>query len=174
VTTIERSGRRPPPEPVVRRIILDEAERATRQACAVVEGEWKRNVPARTGHYRRSITSEVRRTGNVVRGRVGTNVFYAPFLEYGTGIYGPRRRKIVPKKAKALRFPQPGNPGFTLAGRVRSGRAGAGARFVFAASVRGIRPGHYAQRSFRAAEPKAMLVFRAAGRRAGERIRAVA
>jgi hypothetical protein len=173
VTTIETSGRRPPPEPVVRRIVLDEAERATRQACATVDREWKLSAPARTGHYRRSITTEVRRTGNVIRGRVGTNVFYAPFLEYGTGIYGPRRRPIRPKRAKALRFPQPGNPGFTLAGRVRSGRAGAGARFVYAAWVRGIRPGHYAERAFRAAEPKALAIFRAAGIRAGERIRAL-
>ena len=30
---------------------------------------------------------------------------YAPYVHFGTGIYGPKKRKIVPKKAKALKIP---------------------------------------------------------------------
>ncbi len=30
---------------------------------------------------------------------------YAPYVHFGTGIYGPKKRKIVPKNAKALKIP---------------------------------------------------------------------
>lgn len=45
-----------------------------------VEGKAKRLAPVRTGTLRRSITSRVETT----RGYVGSNVEYAPFVEYGT------------------------------------------------------------------------------------------
>jgi Bacteriophage HK97-gp10, putative tail-component len=170
VVRVESSGRRPPPEGEVRLVILGEAEAATKRACHAVEREWKAIAPARTGHYRRSITSDVRRAGNTIYGQVGTTVFYAPYLEYGTGIYGPRKKLIRPKRKKALRFPEPGNPAFTLAGRQRSGAAGAGARWVYARWVRGIKPMHLAQKAFEAAGPLGMGIYRAAGYRAGERI----
>ena len=107
-----------------------------------------------------------------IKGVVGTNVFYAPYLEYGTGLYGPRHHWIEPRNAKALRFPGAVGAGtpFTLAGRKRKGKAGAGARYVFARRVRGIRPRRYARDAAFIAAPKVGKVFEAAGRRAALRI----
>ena len=164
----------------VREIVMDEAHKALRLALLLTEAEWKgRLVPGvrgyQTGHYSRSITNDggveypTGRANRIV-GEVGTNVYYARFLEEGTGLYGPRNQWIVPKTAKALRFPQPGNKGFTLAGRKRSGKAGAMARYIYAKRVRGIRPRRYARDAAMIAEPKTVKIFEAAGKRAAERL----
>jgi phage gpG-like protein len=65
---------------------------------------------------------------------VGTNVFYARWLQEGTGIYGPTGQRIFPKSAKALAF----------GGRVYSSVAGSPARpFLYiderqAQTIRGV------------------------------------
>jgi hypothetical protein len=174
VSRIEFEGDAPDPDHV-QRVIMDEAEQGMRQACLALEGQWRAlATPARrTGTYMRSITTEVTRVSATrIHGTVGTNLFYAPYLEYGTGLYGPNRQLIYPKRASVLRFPQPGNPGFTLAGRRRSGRAGAAAAYVYARYVRGIRPRRYAERAADLARATAMAAFRAAGARAAARLRA--
>lgn len=57
------------------------------QACLLVENDAKRKCPVgkgvESGILRNSITHEIE--GNV--GYVGTNIQYAPYVEYGTGIY---------------------------------------------------------------------------------------
>lgn len=53
------------------------------QACAVVERAAKQKAPKDTGALRRSITSEV--TG--LRGVIFTPLEYAPYVEYGTGLF---------------------------------------------------------------------------------------
>lgn len=120
-----------------------------------VEAVTRARAPYRTGHLRRSIISRVYWLGNTLIGVIGTTVFYAPYLEMGTGLYGPRNRPIVPVKARALRFPAGGTasvfsggrrmggtagPGFRLSGQQRAGTAGSGANWVFARSVKGIKP----------------------------------
>jgi hypothetical protein len=156
----------------VEQIVLQEGHVAMQRAMMRVEAEWKRrSVRARrTGTYGRSITWIARRQGKTVFGRVGVNVAYGRYLEYGTGVYGPRHRMIVPLRASVLRFPEPRNPGFTLAGRQRSGRAGMGARWVYTRRVRGIRPRRYARDAAMVAQPYVIREFEAAGRRAAERI----
>jgi phage gpG-like protein len=52
---------------------------------------------------------------------VGSTAFHAQFAQSGTGIYGPRKSRIYPKRAKALRF------------------KGAGGKFIFAKSSEGSR-----------------------------------
>lgn len=52
------------------------------KACLLVENDAKRKCPVDTGQLRQSITHEIE--GNT--GVVGTNVEYAPYVEYGTGI----------------------------------------------------------------------------------------
>ena len=49
-------------------------------ACIAVENEAKKNCPVDDGQLRQSITHEIE--GN--EAWVGTNVFYAPYVEYGT------------------------------------------------------------------------------------------
>lgn len=70
--------------------------------CLKIEREAKRSVPVDTGVLRASINSRVEGWGMVVTGRVGTNRHYGPYVEYGTGLFGPKKRKITPTSAQAL------------------------------------------------------------------------
>ena len=56
------------------------------KACLIVENDAKSKVPYDTGNLRNSITHEV--IGN--EGFVGTNVEYAPYVEFGTGLFSSR------------------------------------------------------------------------------------
>jgi len=56
---------------------------ALMKACALVERSAKQKAPKDTGELRRSITSEVRGTEGVVF----TPLEYAPYIEYGTGLF---------------------------------------------------------------------------------------
>jgi HK97 gp10 family phage protein len=57
----------------------------------------KRLAPVDTGRLRSSITWEMGQEGTVIVGRVGTNVHYAPYLEFGT-----RRMRARPFLRPAL------------------------------------------------------------------------
>jgi hypothetical protein len=65
--------------------------RATFELLALV----KDLAPKKTGTLARSIAAKVSNEGGVVVGRVGSHIRYAPFVEHGTGIYGPERRPII-------------------------------------------------------------------------------
>ena len=60
---------------------------AMQQACNIVESAAKDKAPKDTGALRRSITSKVEVTGNSIEGIVFTPLEYAPYQEFGTGIY---------------------------------------------------------------------------------------
>lgn len=53
------------------------------RACALVEGAAKRKAPKDTGELRRSISSKVEDGVGIVF----TPLEYAPYVEYGTGLY---------------------------------------------------------------------------------------
>lgn len=57
------------------------------KACAVVERSAKQKAPKGNGELRRSITSKVENTGSEVIGTVFTPLEYAPYVEYGTGLF---------------------------------------------------------------------------------------
>lgn len=57
------------------------------KACALVERAAKQKAPKDTGELRRSITSRVDTLGDEVVGVVYTPLEYAPYIEYGTGIF---------------------------------------------------------------------------------------
>jgi len=61
----------------------DAATKALNKACLTVMNSAKEKVPVDTGNLRNSITYEV--DGN--EGIVGTNVEYAPYVEFGTGLF---------------------------------------------------------------------------------------
>lgn len=72
-------------------------ESAIGRACAVVERSAKQNAPKGTGELRRSITSRVETDGNDVVGVVFTPLEYAPYVEFGTGLFAENGgRKDVP------------------------------------------------------------------------------
>lgn len=57
------------------------------KACALVEGEARRNAPKDTGALARSIESRVEVFDDEVDGVVFTPLEYAPYVEYGTGLF---------------------------------------------------------------------------------------
>ena len=68
-------------------------------ATTYIEKEIKTRTPVLSGRLRSSFTHKVSIDGT--KGVVGTDVKYAPFVEYGTGVYVGKGR-IYPKTAKAL------------------------------------------------------------------------
>ena len=74
-------------------------EKALGESCALVEASAKQKAPKDTGALRRSIESKVEVNGNDVVGTVFTPLEYAPFLEFGTGLFATKGgRKDVPWK----------------------------------------------------------------------------
>ena len=57
------------------------------KACALVERSAKQKAPKGTGELQRSITSKVENTGNGAIGIVFTPLEYAPYIEFGTGLF---------------------------------------------------------------------------------------
>lgn len=58
-------------------------EEAIGRACAIVEADAKKKAPKGSGDLRRSITSKV----EGLEGVVYTPLLYAPYVEYGTGLF---------------------------------------------------------------------------------------
>lgn len=73
-------------------------EAAMTKVAMKVEADAKKNCPADTGTLRQSITHTVEVEGDTVRGYVGSNLDYAPYVHQGTGIYAVmgNGRKDVP------------------------------------------------------------------------------
>jgi hypothetical protein len=135
----------PPPPEVVVRIVQEESRRTMTALLATVQKSWlELAAPSRrTGTYMRSIHPVITRSGAGWAGEVVAEAPHATWLEEGTGIYGPRRHPIVPTDAAMLRYPDRGGGKFTLSGRQRAGRRGAGAKYIFARTVRGQEAKHY-------------------------------
>jgi HK97 gp10 family phage protein len=57
------------------------------KACALVERSAIQKAPKDTGALRRSITSKVTGKGSDLVGIVYTPLEYAPYIEYGTGLF---------------------------------------------------------------------------------------
>ena len=75
----------------------DAMKAAMGQACALVERSAKQKAPKGTGELRRSITSKVNVNGDNVEGVVFTPLEYAPYVEFGTGLFAENGgRKDVP------------------------------------------------------------------------------
>lgn len=71
----------------------EQLERALTRACLLVERAAKQKAPKGTGELQRSITSKVEDG----QGIVYTPLEYAPYVEYGTGLFAEEGgRKDVP------------------------------------------------------------------------------
>lgn len=96
-----------------------------------VETQAKRNLagangkPRRidTGQTRASVTTTMLFPGGVPTARVGSPLRKAVWIHHGTGVYGPRRTPIRPKRGRLLRFKPKGSP-----------------RYIYVRSVKGMRP----------------------------------
>ena len=79
--------------------ILDEKKfiAAMRKSCAMVERTAKQKAPKGDGILRRSITSSIQQEGDSIIGLIFTPLEYAPYVEYGTGLFAVNGgRKDVP------------------------------------------------------------------------------
>lgn len=65
----------------------EKLEVALGKACALVERSAKQKAPKGTGELRRSITSKVEHDGGNPVGIVYTPLEYAPYVEFGTGLF---------------------------------------------------------------------------------------
>jgi HK97 gp10 family phage protein len=80
----------------------EEMRQALGKACALVERSAKQNAPKGVGDLRRSITSKIDNDGENLIGVVYTPLEYAPYVEYGTGLFAENGgRKDVPWMYKA-------------------------------------------------------------------------
>lgn len=66
---------------------INNAEQALQKACALVEREAKKKAPKGTGELRRSISSKIETNDGELQGIVYTPLEYAPYVEYGTGLF---------------------------------------------------------------------------------------
>ena len=76
----------------------EQTQAALGKACALVERAAKQNAPKGNGDLRRSITSKVIPDGAGYAGIIFTPLEYAPYVEYGTGLFaeGGNGRQDVP------------------------------------------------------------------------------
>lgn len=64
-----------------------ELEQALTKACLIVEASAKQKAPKGNGELRRSITSKIDTDGGDLIGVVYTPLEYAPYVEFGTGLF---------------------------------------------------------------------------------------
>ena len=77
---------------------INKLENAVGKACALVERTAKQKAPKGNGELARSITSKTSRDGDNPVGVVFTPLEYAPYVEFGTGLFAENGdgRKEVP------------------------------------------------------------------------------
>ena len=75
---------------------IDELSNGMKKSCALIERSAKEKVPVQTGELRRSITSKVENNGHEVTGTVYTPLEYAPYIEYGTGLFAEKGGRPTP------------------------------------------------------------------------------
>ena len=85
---------------------MNAARRWGRDTAVLLELRAKQHAPVDMGQLHRSITHRVIEMGPNIIARTGSNVKYAPYQEFGTGLHGPRRQMytIRPRKKRALAF----------------------------------------------------------------------
>lgn len=79
-----------------------QVEKALEMCGLVAEGHAKKNAPVDTGALRNSISHKVVEEEKEMACYIGTNMEYAPYIEFGTGIHysGGRRTSWTYKDSK--------------------------------------------------------------------------
>lgn len=95
-----------------------EVERYTR----LVANRARQLVGVDSGRLRSSIQHTVTVEGTRIIGRVGTRLEYGLYHHEGTGIHGPRRRVITPKRSTVLVFTPKGSNNVVFARSVQGSR----------------------------------------------------
>ena len=106
------------------------------RTAGAVEAAAMETAPVRTGELADRIRKYIDRN----RAIISSTALYSIFVHEGTGLFGPRKAKIVPKTAKALRF------------RI-------GDKLIFARSVKGQKPNPYMRRALKGVEGRIPEIF---------------
>lgn len=118
--------------------VVRHADRISRR----VVNQAKRNARVDEGQGRASIHHTIDVHATRVISRIGSPLTYMYWQHEGTGLFGPKRRRITPVRAKFLRF------------EVKSGKAAKGSRpVIFATSVAGVKGDKWLVRAFKAVSP---------------------
>lgn len=119
----------------VRRVNLDQraiqrlaapgglVHRGARTVGTAVQAAATRLAPVGTGRLRQSGDTEVLTRSNAAVARVSFSARHALWVHEGTGIYGPRRRPIVPRRARVLAWRDRRRGGWRFAHSVRGMRS---------------------------------------------------
>lgn len=75
-------------------IDMQKLEQTMGKACAIVERSAKQKAPKDTGALRRSITSKIEVVDDSIVGIIFTPLEYAPYVEYGTGLFAEEGGRI--------------------------------------------------------------------------------
>lgn len=104
-----------------------------------VLNEAKRLCPVDEGRLRSSLTMQMQTVGKLPAAVIGTNLEYGLYVHEGTGVYGPKRTPITPKRARVLRWPVKNNAYKTTGGNRRY-KGGRTAAYAYAKKVKGVPP----------------------------------
>lgn len=118
----------------LQRLVSDPRTPTYRQMTRIgraVQSTAQQLAPVDTGRLRQSGDTEMRPGRGSLVARVGFYVRHAWWVHEGTGIYGPRRRPITPRRARVLAW--------------RDRRGG----WRYARSVKGMRPHPFLRRAVR-------------------------
>lgn len=118
----------------LRRDMLRRGIKVQNQAKRLLSGTAGHPKRVDTGNLRSSVRTSLTTFGGSPAVRIGTGVRYARYVHDGTGLFGPRRRLIRPRRAKALTF------------------VPRGGRRVFVRYVRGMRPNAFLKDALPAAK----------------------
>lgn len=122
-----------------------------------VLNEARRRAPVDEGRLRASLQATVNVRGQLVVGRIGTDVDYAAYVMFGTGLYGPRKALIYPVSAKVMTWiPRTGGQGAKRGGR----KTARDTTRVFARYTRGQRPQPFLVAALEAVSPWPVSVHR--------------
>jgi hypothetical protein len=86
-------------------VTIDATIKAVNKSLVALQGTAKNLTPVDTGRLRQGTQiSRAQVKGNTISGAVYNKVKYAPFIEFGTGIHGPKRQKIRRRSRRTGRF----------------------------------------------------------------------
>ena len=85
-------------------------------AAEAIEGKAVKGAPVATSNLANAITSSVDDDGEEARVFVSDAAPYGIFVHEGTGLFGPKKQRIRPKKAQALFWPGAAHPVRSIAG----------------------------------------------------------
>lgn len=122
----------------IKRILETGLKSGIQKSTAYISNQAVSNAPRITGNLKRSIHAEVSGLGGILTGKIIQDSgisSYGSFVEFGTGIYGPKGQPIKPVNKKVLAWKQNG-------------------KTIFARSVKGMKPRYYMKRAFEESRDK--------------------